>query len=371
MSAVDERHGTIARPEIRPYGEVCRGYTYFEEGDVLFAKITPCMQNGKHAIARGLIDGIGFGSTEFHILRPGPLITSDWIHRFIRQPAVLREATAHFTGSVGQQRVPERFLASLAIPLPPLPDQRRIAAILGEQMAAVERARTAAEAQLEAAKALPAAYLRAVFDSPEAQTWPRRRLGEIAAVSGGIQKSPSRTPRSFHRPFLTVRNVQRGWLDLSEVERFEITPEELLRYRLQEGDLLIVEGNGSLQHIGRNAVFNDEVEDCVHQNHLIRVRVNGSHCSPEFVSCFLNSDIGKEQMVRKAGTTTGLHTLSVSKVEQLEVPVPPMSEQQHIMATLDRQLNVTDQACQALEEQIDVINRLPATLLLRAFAGEL
>jgi type I restriction enzyme S subunit len=163
MSAVDQRLGTIVRAETKPFGQVRKGYTYFEDGDVLFAKITPCMQNGKHAIAHDLIGGFGFGTTEFHVLRPSPAIIPDWIHLFIRQPQLLENAKAYFTGAVGQQRVPESYLADLEIPLPPVEEQKRIAAILNEQMAAVERARAAAEAQLEAAKALPAALLRRAF----------------------------------------------------------------------------------------------------------------------------------------------------------------------------------------------------------------
>ena len=163
MPAVDECSGTISRPEVRPFGEVCRGYTYFEEGDVLFAKITPCMQNGKHVIARNLIGGFGFGTTEFHVLRPGTNITSEWIHLFLRQPKILLDATAHFTGSVGQQRVPKYYLEDLEIPLPSLSKQKRIAAILADQMAQVDRARAAAEVQLDAINELPAALLRKAF----------------------------------------------------------------------------------------------------------------------------------------------------------------------------------------------------------------
>jgi len=216
MPAVDEVQGVIARPEIRPFAEVKKGYTYFAEGDVLFAKITPCMQNGKHAIARGLVDGIGFGSTEFHILRPGPAITAEWIHRFVRQPSVLQAATAHFTGAVGQQRVPDYFLDGLKIPLPPLAEQKRIARIVQQQLAAVERARCAAETRLVTADSLPAAYLRQIFSSREAAQWPRQPLGAVGEIVGGIQKTPERKPVRHHRPYLTVRNVQRGWLDLSQ-----------------------------------------------------------------------------------------------------------------------------------------------------------
>ena len=147
MAVVDENAGTISKPEIRPYSEVSKGYTYFEEGDVLFAKITPCMQNGKHVIAKNLVDGLGFGTTEFHVLRPNGDVLSEWIHFFIRQPYFLQEAITYFTGAVGQQRVPEGFLAGYPIPLPPLPEQKRIAARVQELMAQVEHARTACEEQ--------------------------------------------------------------------------------------------------------------------------------------------------------------------------------------------------------------------------------
>lgn len=163
MEAVDAEKGMICEVRERPFADVKKGYTYFEEGDVLFAKITPCMQNGKHAIARNLIEGIGFASTEFHVIRPAKGILAEWIHHFVRQPAVLHDATNHFTGAVGQQRVPDDFLKSLEIPLPPLHEQRRIAGILREQMGSVEQARAAAEEELATINALPAALLRRAF----------------------------------------------------------------------------------------------------------------------------------------------------------------------------------------------------------------
>ena len=163
MPSVDGQTGAITQPQERNYAEVSRGYTYFEEGDVLFAKITPCMQNGKHAIASGLGNGFGFGSTEFHVLRPSGAVLSEWVHKFLRQPSVLAEAVHHFRGSVGQQRVPKEFLTYLPIPLPPLTEQKRIAALLNQQMAYVETVRMSAREQLDAINALPAALLRRAF----------------------------------------------------------------------------------------------------------------------------------------------------------------------------------------------------------------
>lgn len=163
MSSVDGELGAITQPEIRPFGEIARGYTYFEDRDVLFAKITPCMQNGKHAIADGLRGGFAFGSTEFHVIRAGDAITPEWIHTFIRQQSVLAEAQRHFRGAVGQQRVPQNFLDNLPIPLPPLAEQRRIVADLARKNAAAGRLETLARQQLAELAALPAALLREVF----------------------------------------------------------------------------------------------------------------------------------------------------------------------------------------------------------------
>jgi type I restriction enzyme, S subunit len=107
MQAVDEYEGKITGMETRKYEEVKRGYTYFEENDVLLAKITPSMENGKAAIAHNLIDGFGFGTTEFHVFRPSDGILPAWIFYYIRRASFRAEAKSRFRGAVGQQRVPD------------------------------------------------------------------------------------------------------------------------------------------------------------------------------------------------------------------------------------------------------------------------
>lgn len=163
MDVIDEKTGTVLKQEVVPYSKVVKGYTYFEEGDVLFAKITPCMQNGKHVIAKNLIDGIGFGTTEFHVLRPKSEVLAEWIHFFIRRPSFLQEATTYFTGAVGQQRVPEEFLANYTIPLASVEEQRRITAELKEKVTQAEKLRVSIEKQLETINALPQVILRKAF----------------------------------------------------------------------------------------------------------------------------------------------------------------------------------------------------------------
>jgi type I restriction enzyme S subunit len=364
LEHVESNTGRILREPSEVVADEGKSTTFaFDSRHVLYGKLRPYLNKV------ALPNYAGRCTTEIIPLLPRNGTDRQFLGWLLRRQETIDAAMRGKTGS-RMPRADMGNLFSLAVPCPPLPEQQRIVALLNEQMATVNRAHRAAEASLVAAKSLSAAYLRAVFESREAQRWPRRWVKEFASVSGGIQKLPDRAPNTFHRPFLTVRNVQSGWLDLSDVERFEITPEELSRYRLEKGDLLIVEGNGSLQHIGRNALFNEEIEDCIHQNHLIRVRVNRAEADPEYVSRFLDSASGRMQMIAKAQTTTGLFTLSVSRVEQLEVPLPPLFEQRRIAAKLAEQIAATERMRAALEEQFTTIKQLLAALPGRAFSGE-
>ena len=119
MKLVDDKKGEITTMEIRNLGDVKGGYTYFKENDVIFAKITPCMQNGKCAIGLDLKNGIAFGSTEFHVFRVNEDVLPEWIYYFLRQYKLRKHAEKNMTGTAGQKRVPKEFLAAYKIPIPP------------------------------------------------------------------------------------------------------------------------------------------------------------------------------------------------------------------------------------------------------------
>ena len=127
MAAVSN-DGFIAEKITRPLGEVRKGgYKYFAEGDIIIAKITPCMENGKCAIARGLTNSIGFGSTEFHVFRcRQDKILTDYLFVFLNREEIRHVAQTHMTGASGHRRVPEKFYSKLMLPLPPLDVQKQI-----------------------------------------------------------------------------------------------------------------------------------------------------------------------------------------------------------------------------------------------------
>ena len=128
MESVSDSEGKIKTPENRKLDEIKNGFTRFSEGDIIFAKITPCMENGKCAIAKNLTNGIGIGSTEFHVLTPNKsLIDTKYLWTLLRLKTFRKSAERFFVGSAGQQRVPANFLGKIKIPLPPLPKQKEIA----------------------------------------------------------------------------------------------------------------------------------------------------------------------------------------------------------------------------------------------------
>lgn len=200
--------------------------------------------------------------------------------------------------------------------------------------------------------------------------WVRVPLSDIAEVRGGIQKQAKRRPVHNKYPFLRVANVGREFLDLNEVHEIELFDEELDRYHLQAGDLLVVEGNGSSAEIGRAALWGGEIRDCVHQNHLIRVRPSVA-LLPRFLELAWNSRDVVGQLRSVASTTSGLYTLSVSKIKRIEISVPPLEEQRRIVAALEGHLSRLAAANSAVQRAANRAVQLRSALLAEAFAGQL
>jgi type I restriction enzyme S subunit len=147
----------------RPLTSVVGSYTYFADGDVLLAKITPCFENGKLGIATGLRNGIGFGSSEFIVFRPSPGLDKEFLYYFLARPEFRAEGAARMGGAVGQQRVPKEFIENYRIPVPPLTEQRRIVGIVDEAFSGIATAKANAEKNLQNARALFESHLQFVF----------------------------------------------------------------------------------------------------------------------------------------------------------------------------------------------------------------
>ncbi len=389
---------------------------YFQPGDVLYGRLRPYLNKVV------CLDFEGLCSSEFIVFRKQAEIESRYLLYFLSSWSFVSFSTHLNTGD--RPRVDFDQLADYPFPLAPTAEQRRIVAALETQFTRLD-AGVAALKRLQAnLKRYKAAVLKAACegrlvpqdpaDEPAADLLARilaerrakweadqrakgkdpRRLTypEPAApdtpdlpelppgwvwatfeatseVQGGIQKQPKRRPVDNAYPYLRVANVLRGKLDLSEITEFELFREELDTYRLEPGDLLIVEGNGSRDQIGRCAIWLGEIENCVHQNHIIRARFSG--IMPEYVAHYLNSPTGIENMMFVASSTSGLYTLSVGKVNMIFFPLPPIQEQKRIVDEIERLVSIVDELTEYTKASLQRAERLRQSILKEAFAGRL
>ena len=155
MPRISAEYGVSSSHEVRPWGEIKSGFTHFAEGDVALAKITPCFENGKSTIFRGLTGGVGAGTTELHVVRP-VIVSGDYVLIFLKCPHFIESGISRMTGTAGQKRVPTEYFAHSPFPLPPLAEQDRIVAKVDELMVFCDRLETA-QAQRESQRDLYAA----------------------------------------------------------------------------------------------------------------------------------------------------------------------------------------------------------------------
>jgi len=203
---------------------------------------------------------------------------------------------------------------------------------------------------------------------PEGWVW--ASVGSLGNVIGGLTKNPKRAKLKRKLPYLRVANVYANELRLDEIEEIGVEDDELEKLLVQKGDLLIVEGNGSPDQIGRLAIWDGAISPCVHQNHLIKARLP-KECVPEWVVSWLMSPVGRSHVRNVASSTSGLYTLSVGKVAGLPVPLPPIDEQHRIVAEVDRRLSLLSETEAQVNANLLRADRLRQSILSSAFNGKL
>lgn len=251
-----------------------------------------------------------------------------------------------------------RHIGEFLLPLPSLAEQQAIVRVL----TAVRVARDATVATLAAARDLKASLLQHLVAfgavplgeagkvaqketeyGPIPSSWPVKPLSECAFVQTGVAKGREVTGgESVTVPYLRVANVQDGYLDLSEIKTITIRTSEKQRFSLQVGDVLLTEG-GDFDKLGRGFIWHGQVADCVHQNHVFAVRVNRELLTSEFLAYLTQSSYGKCYFRTVAHRTTNLACINTTKLKALPVPLPPIDQQQRIVAHLqavDRKLEV-------------------------------
>ena len=183
--------------------------------------------------------------------------------------------------------------------------------------------------------------------------WKRTLLHHVAEVRSGLSKSSKREGPTIRRPYLRVANVQDGFLDLSEIKEIDVPENQVARFTLKPGDLLLIEGNGNPENLGRGCIWGGQIPDCVHQNHVFAVRtLPDAEMLPVFLALQLQSDHGRNYLLSCAKGSTGLSTLNSSQLKEFPVVAPTIAEQESIaeaIATWDAAIEKTEQLIAAKE----------------------
>ncbi len=293
-------------------------------------------------------------------------VRRDYLYHFVRTQ--LRALSARALGAtvpgLGRQD-----LEMILVPLPPVSEQKRIAGILNERMAAIDNARAAAEAQLEAARALPAAYLRQVFPRLGQELpsgWRLARLGELCDVQLGKMLSPKSKIGLSSFPYLRNANVQWNKIDTGDIAYMDFNEKEQKKFSLLRGDLLICEGGEP----GRAAIWDGRIDPCFYQKSLHRVRPKCDSIDRKFALYRMWIGVLRREFTSANVKTTIAH-LPAIRLESLEIPLPVLSEQKKLVAQLDGQMASAGRLQATLERGLAELNALPQALLRQAFRGEL
>jgi type I restriction enzyme S subunit len=292
------------------------------------------------------------------------ILDNNFLYYTLRSKDFRKYATLDDTGNL-QKNTNPKYLYEYLIPLPPLSEQKRIAAILNEQMEAVEKARKATEAQLEAAKALPAAYLRAVFESEEANSWERRKLGEICHIIGGNTLPDQIISEVDERVYcLKVSDLDKSFCDNNYINSGQIyTKRSLAGNRIIPPQSIVFPKRGGAIATNKKRIL---TVNAVLDPNLMAVYPSGKNLSNKYLYFWFESwDLSSIQSGNSVPQING------KDIAPLEIPIPPLPKQQQIASTLTEQMQEVERLKQNLKEQLDTINKLPAVLLRRAFKGEL
>lgn len=354
--------GAISRRKVAEGIDYTLPLLWVRPGDVVLSKID--LKNGAVGVLEDGWDSVVV-TTHFKVYMPDLERLNPRYFRMLLQTADFKEwLWASRSGADGRTEVKLDIFEDLNIPLPPVEQQHALVHAFGYACERAgnlegESAVIAQASQRDFDDALgvpppPALPDRPVFvarfkdverwshegilrDTTQpmatSASWPTVPLSSVGKVSYGLQKSPANRPGKHSRPYLRVANVQRNVLDLAEMKYMDVPDDDMPKLRLMDGDVLLCEGN-SPDLVGRGAIWRNEIPDCVHQNHVLRVRVDQAKLLPDFLLAVINSGHGQGYFRSKAKRTTNLASINSTEVAALPVPLPPLEKQQQLLTAL-------------------------------------
>ena len=358
MPKVGEQ-GEFDPSETKAYQDVKKGFTNFQNGDVLFAKITPCMENGKGAIARSLKNGYGFGSTEFHVLRPDySKVTSEWLYYLTSWSEFRKEAEINMTGSAGQKRVPKSFLENYEVNLPALQKQTEMTTTLDKigKLIALRKEQLARLDQLVKSRFIE------LFGDPDKNpmNWETAELAHHLVIVGGFAFK-SEGFADFGIPVLRIGNINSGhFLPVNMV----FWPEDstLERYKVHPGDLVMsLTGTVGKDDYGNVCILGNEYPEYYLNQRNAKLAIKAT-LNKRYLSEMLKFSKIKKRLT---GISRGVRQANISNRDILAlcVPIPPIALQEQFATFVEQ----TDKSKLAIQQSLDKLETLKKSLMQEYF----
>ncbi len=349
----------------RSLSEVIGGYTYFANGDVLLAKITPCFENGKLGVAANLTNGTGFGSSEYLVLRPDSTLSNEWLFYYLSRKSFRVEGASRMSGAVGHKRVPHDFVARYPIPVPPLAEQERLVAILDQALKAIDTATANTEKSELNAKELFDSYLGAVFTRAD-KGWVSGKLSSFCReITVGHVGSMAKRYVGSGIPFLRSQNIRPFDVSLKNVVYIDDAFHAALsKSKLAPNDVAIVRTG----YPGTAAVIPESLERA---NCSDLVIVRPKPClNPHFLAAFFNSSYGKSLVGGKLVGAAQMH-FNVTAAKEATLHMPPLEQQNEIVEQIAIMRTATDRLAWLHRRKLGALERLRESTISEAFQGTL
>jgi restriction endonuclease S subunit len=384
MEYVDN-YGNIDLRETKTLREVSQGYTYFQNKDVIIAKITPCFENGKGALCSNLHNTIGFGSTEFHVIR---VISNKTIPEFTyyltKSTRFTNLGSSELYGVAGQKRVPESFLSNYVTGIPPLHEQQKIAQFLDQETSKIDKLITKKERLIELLKEKRTALISHAVtkglnpDVPMKDSgvewlgevpehWEVKRLKFLITESlkYGANESAQLEDKDCPR-FIRITDITEDGL-LKE-DTFRSLPKDIAKpFILKTGDILFARSGATF---GKSFMYREQWGIACHAGYLIRARLKLAEALPEFVSYFANSSVYWD-WISSIFIQATIQNVSAEKYANLWMGVPDIQEQQKIAQFLDRETSKIDNLITKTRTSIDHLKEYRTALISAAVTGKI
>ena len=349
VAAIDNEEKAIVGARVLVGGEApSRARKLIRKDDVLVSTVRPYLN--AVAVVPPELDG-QVASTGFCVLRAKKSVLPEFLYFYTRSKLFVDGLCKLVAGAM-YPAVTDSQVLDQALPLPSLKEQHRIVDLLARAEGIVRLRR---EAQQKAAELIPAIFID-MFGDPatKPQAWPRQPLSAVAEVISGVAKGRKLDPgEAVELPYMRVANVKDGYLDLAEVKTIEIKRSEVEKLLIRPGDLLMTEG-GDPDKLGRAALWASEIEACVHQNHVFKVRSDQARLSPAYLRTLAGSAYGKAYFLSVAKKTTGIASINKTQLSAFPVPLPPL--------TLQRAFERRVQSVESiLNQQAEALNKATAT----------